>query len=97
MSELSELLASVQDLKLTKPQLTELRLLAAGRRSTRICGAGVSKVHNNLALKGLCRFTEEDGSTPGLSVYAILASYGNPRPWCEITAKGRAALMLETK
>lgn len=77
-------------MKLTKPQLKELRLLAVERQSTRGCNR--ARVQNSLREKKLARFCEEDGSRREVSIYEVLASYGNPHPFCEITDAGREVL-----
>lgn len=76
--------------KLTKPQLKMLQLCAIERQSTR--RSGVARVQNSLRTLGLVRFTEEDGSSRPLSLILVMASYGNPRPWCEITEAGKVKL-----
>lgn len=86
-------------MKLTKRQRQELEALAEAPRSThnrrfdngRRIG-GCARVQNSLRQLGLARFCEADGSEPPLSLLMIAASYGNPRPQCRITDKGRAVL-----
>lgn len=90
--------------KLTRQQLEELKLLSLGRRSTRGTlyreGAGSSKgaararISNALSAKRLARFCEEDGSRREISIAEVLASYGNPHPFCEITEAGRLELRV---
>ena len=86
---------------MTPQQLEELKLLALGRRSTRgnlyhgvrsSKGAARARISNALSAKGLARFCEADGSRREISVAEVLASYGNPHPFCEITEAGRLEL-----
>lgn len=77
--------------KLTAPQLEELKLLAQKRQSTR--GKRRARVQNNLVRRGFARFCEEDGTVrQGLDLLRMLTSYGNLCPYCEIADAGREAL-----
>lgn len=48
-----------------------------------------ARVQNSLQALGLAYFCEEDGTTKEISLLILAASYGNPRPQCRITDKGR--------
>lgn len=82
-------------MKLTKRQ----RQLAQAPRSThnrRFDGphrvSGCARVQNSLSKMGLAYFCDEDGVFRPVSLLIIIGSYGNPRPQCRITDKGRAVL-----
>src|ERR1700749_1905172 len=76
--------------KLTKPQLKMLKLCATERQSTR--RSGVARVQNSLQKLGLVRFVDDNGAHKPLPLILVMASYGNPRPWCEITEAGKITL-----
>lgn len=73
-------------MKLTKPQIEELRKLLQKRQPT--YGRHRSRVQNNLVYKKLARYINEDGTVVAPS------SWGWPNfgDWCEITDAGREAL-----
>lgn len=84
---------------LTRRQREELECLAEAPQSTHNTTwrggkrvRGRARVQNSLQTLGLAYFCEEDGSTRDISLLVIMASYGNPRPQCRITDKGREVL-----
>lgn len=89
-------------MKLTKRQREELELLAVQPRSTnntrfdftppRRHRRNCARVQNSLQALELAYFCDEDGVQRDISVAVVLASYGNPRPQCRITDKGRELL-----
>lgn len=93
--------------KLTKRQYQELEALAkaprttANRRFDNFNEAepwrgkkvtGCARVQNSLSKLGLAYFCDEDGVQRPVSVYIVVSSYGNPRPQCRITDRGRKIL-----
>lgn len=86
-------------ISLTKRQREELEKLATGPLSThntrfddtkkmRNC----ARVQNSLVELGFAYFCDEDGVLRPISLLLIVGSYGNPRPQCRITDKGREVL-----
>ena len=95
-------------MRLTKRQRQELEALAEKPRTTnnrRYDGApphthlkNCARVQNSLQALGLAEFVDdEQGTRRELSVVEVVTSYGNPRPLCRITDKGRAALAELTR
>lgn len=70
--------------KLTKPQLAELKQLARKPQST--YGSSRTRVQNTLVGKGLAQYLDEDGNT----LRSLDATYLADR--CAITDAGRAYL-----